>query len=536
MAEQQTYDVLPGTTIGNYRLEQLAGRSKYGPIFLARSLENGNQYLMRFLVPPANLSAEERIVYLGLFQQEASRVALLQHPYILPLLDYGNYQVARGQGERGMPYLVLPNISTRTLRAQLAKYGPPDLLTISRMLDQIVEALEYAHAHAVLHRNLSTDSILLDRRSPAEQGKIASNTMLVADFGIMRMLELSRQDGQTYRLYGSSESVAPEQILGTASKPVDTYTDVYALGAVLYRLLTGHPVFAGQTRDDILQQHVQAPVPAVNVPQFGRDYYLSPGEGADPHTDDVQIRLSSLLAKAMAKDPAYRFQHPGELANAFHELVAPGDTARKAFVVPVPSAQPVQDVLVARPVASIGSIAPIAPPLQRYRLQRRISRRNAIAIGGGTVAVAAIALLLGNHYLSGPTSSTVATTGNAGVATSVPASPSSSRGSTPSATAPAHSGTVIAHTTDVPLNSAKTFPIANSNNPGILVHLSDNRFVAFNSTCTHQGCAVAYSQQDKLLECPCHQAQFDPAKSAAVVQGPAPTPLAAISITVNADG
>ncbi|HLX40000.1 MAG TPA: protein kinase [Ktedonobacteraceae bacterium] len=516
MAEQRTYDALLGVTIGSYRPEQLLGQSKYGPILLARSLENGMPYIMRFLAPPAELAAEARIVYLGLFQQEASRVAMLQHPHILPLHDYGNYH--------GMPYLVLPNYPTRTLRNQLAKYGPPDALTISRMLDQIAAALAFAHQHAVLHRNLSTESILLDRREKLattgqEQHGTASNNILVADFGIMRMLELSRQDGQTYRRYGSSESSAPEQIAGMADRPVDTSTDVYALGAVAYRLLTGNPVFTGKTREDIFLQHVQAPVPPLNTLLAGKLL------ASDP---DVMVRMSSLLAKAMAKDPVHRFQHPEELANAFHTLVAPNDMSRKAFVIAVP--QPVQ------PVQNIPAAIPAAPlmllPRQRQLRRRRINRRTFIAVGGGTVAVAAIAILLGSHYLSGAAGSTVASTGSTGSSTSTPSS-TRGAGSTP---APGHSGTVIAHTTDVPLNSAKTFPIANSSNPGILVHLSDNRFVAFNSTCTHAGCAVAYSQQDKLLECPCHQAAFDPAKSAAVVQGPAPTPLAAIAITVNTDG
>ncbi len=534
MAEQRTYDKLLGVTIGNYRPEQLLGQSKYGPVLLARSLENGNQYIMRFLTPPAELAAEARIVYLGLFQQEASRVALLQYPHILPLLDYGNYH--------GMPYLVQPNIAARTLRAQLAKHGPPDALTISRTLDQVAAALEYAHQQGVLHRNLSTENILLDslpshtlasnRRPPVRQaqGGATDNNILVTDFGIMRMLELSRQDslplpasnGQVYRLYASGESIAPEEVLTSPDKPIDTYTDVYALGAVVYHLLTGHPVFSGsitsppeRVREDILRQHVQAPVPPLDARQLSGS--------------DVQARMNSLLTQAMAKDPAARFRHPGEFADAFHALVAPNDTARTAFAGTMPP--PIQRVPVVEPAASLTPLAPLSA--RRQLRSRRISRRNVI-IGGSTVAVAAITLLLGSHYLSGSSSPTVATNGSTG--TTVPTSPASSPGSGGSTSVPTHTGTVIAHTSDLPLNSAKTFPNSNNPNPGILVHLPDNRFVAFDSTCTHQGCAVAYVAQDKLLECPCHQAEFDPAHNAAVVQGPATTPLAVIHITTNADG
>jgi thiosulfate dehydrogenase (quinone) large subunit len=91
----------------------------------------------------------------------------------------------------------------------------------------------------------------------------------------------------------------------------------------------------------------------------------------------------------------------------------------------------------------------------------------------------------------------------------------------------------IAQVQDVPVNSASTFTIPSNGDPGVLVHLESGKFVAFDATCTHAGCPVDYDQSSKLLLCPCHGAAFDPAQGAAVVQGPADTPLTPVSVTVN---
>jgi Rieske Fe-S protein len=375
--------------------------------------------------------------------------------------------------------------------------GPLGTTLAGHYLDYIASALEYAHLQAVLHRNVTTDCIFIHQ----------DVNLLVADFGVMHLLQAGmRFNGSDTRkvAYGINEasSPAPEQILGQA---VDTFTDVYALGAVLYRMLTGHRAFKGNTLEEIFRLHLQAPVPSLTL-----------------WRNDLPKALNGVIARAMAKEPAQRYLHPGELANAYHQIIAPNDTQRVPFVTNQ-GRDLIQDGGKPRPYISrnVGDKGGMQ--------STPISRRRAlgfIAAGGGVAAAVLAVALFSKNYLGGNTA---------------PASTSSTNSSpanTPIAnqTEATSQGNVLAHSSAIPSNSAQTFPIAGQENPGIIVHLSDGRFVAFDSTCTHAGCAVIYSQQDKLLECPCHSAEFDPAKNATVVQEPATTPLATIKITVNADG
>src|SRR5258708_38416432 len=110
MIKNSTFDKLVGSTLGNYRLEQLIEQNNAELIFLARTAD-GTTNLLRILAEPTGLSSREREDYLERFLYRASEVAALQHPYILPLLDYGV--------EHGMPYLVSPHIPMRSLRARL---------------------------------------------------------------------------------------------------------------------------------------------------------------------------------------------------------------------------------------------------------------------------------------------------------------------------------------------------------------------------------------------------------------------------------
>ncbi len=485
MVERTFLEKFTGATLGNYHLEQLIEQSKWGPVFLASS-RGGTSYIVRFVgnfLQENELNNDAHIVFLGRFQQEANQVATLQHPHILPLLDYGNY--------RSIPYLVYPHISLTSLRSLLTQNVPTDLRSVGRYLDQFASALEYAHQHAMIHRNLSTACIYVQ----------ANRQLTVGEFGLMRMYELSRQDNQqtSTSFSGSSESSSPEQLLG---KPVDAYTDIYAMGAVLYRLLTGHSPFSGKTRDEVTRQHLYAEVPSLKMWREG-----------------LPVELDHIITKAMAKEPMQRYRQPVLFAQAYHRIVAPDEPYS-----PLIGAAPVTPI-------QVQSFAQISASLKSMKIgQKRahMSRRRLItllAAGGGVVVaggVAGIKLLNRNTIVGGTT-----TPNSGGTRSATPAPVKSKVGG---------SGSILVHNVDMPINSAKNFPIADQNNPGVVVHLPNNKFVAFDTTCTHAGCSVKYDPLDSLLKCPCHGAVFNPAQNAAVVQGPAQTPLAPIKITVQADG
>jgi len=290
MLKTISFDKLAGVELGHYRLERYLGQSKIGPTFLAR-VDVATTYLVRFLDSPIYSMARERDVYLDQFQYRARLITTLQHPYILPLLDYGIY--------RGLPYLVSPHIPLRTLRTRVTKYGTLDTFTIGRYLDQIATALDYSHEHAMLHGSLSVDSIFV---------RLDGN-LVVADVGVKSLLEHETGRNQPIEW---SDGCAPEQLLG---KPASPTSDVYALGMVIYYLLTGMAVFEGDTPEALAHQHLYAPLPPLNQVR-----------------GDLPPSLSGVLARALAKDPAQRYSQPGAFANAYHRSGVPTNRMRVPFV------------------------------------------------------------------------------------------------------------------------------------------------------------------------------------------------------------
>ena len=161
---------------------------------------------------------------------------------------------------------------------------------------------------------------------------------------------------------------------------------------------------------------------------------------------------------------------------------------------------------------------------------RQESRRNFVlgSLSGGAVMLVVALVAQALHILPGSNAGASATDGSNTQVTPTLGSPVANETPTSVST-----NGVIAQISSIPVNSSATFTLASNNDPGILVHLNNDQFVAFDATCTHAGCPVDYDPSSQQLVCPCHGASFDPSKAAAVINGPAQTPLTSVHIKVD---
>ncbi len=187
------------------------------------------------------------------------------------------------------------------------------------------------------------------------------------------------------------------------------------------------------------------------------------------------------------------------------------------------------------PELSMPEITNVPPTKQRKRLRiPSTDRRNFLfgMLGGGTAMFA----LLGIFYTLSrrlEPATQPATTGSTSTQLP-PTTPTTASGdTTPAATTTGSGTSTIAQVSAIPRNSAVTFTIPSNNDPGVLVHTQNDKFVAFDATCTHAGCQVSYDPTIQLLACPCHGAQFDPTQQATPIQGPTSTPLAPVAIHID---
>src|SRR6266508_1034844 len=248
-------------------------------VYLAQDLKNHRQVAVKVLRP--ELAA---VIGAGRFLAEIRTTANLQHPHILPLHD---------SGEAGsFLYYVMPFVEGESLRDRLRREKQLPIPDAVRIATEVASALDYAHRHNVIHRDIKPENILLH-----------DGSALVADFGIA--LAVSTAGGgtrmtETGLSLGTPHYMSPEQAMG--ERDITARSDVYALGAVLYEMLTGDPPFTGNTAQAVVARVVtESPRPLV------------------PQRHTIPRHVEAAVLTALEKLPADRFNTAAEFAEALRD-------------------------------------------------------------------------------------------------------------------------------------------------------------------------------------------------------------------------
>ena len=273
-------------TLAHYRLIKILGKGGMSIVFLAQNLENPRDTTAIKILIPSDFSPAE---FQARFRREAQAVHQLHHEHILPVLDYG-------EEEDGLFYMIMPLMAGGTLTQLLASTsGLLPLDEIASYLNQLSSAVDYSNQHGMVHRDIKPSNVLIDEQKD----------VYLADFGIVRLFDNSHLDldgapttlTTTGKIYGTPAYMAPERFKGEPAEPA---TDMYALGVLLYQLVTG-----------------QVPFDADNALALGMKHLNEEPLRPRSLRPDLPEPSEAAILKALAKQPADRFANASALSAAF---------------------------------------------------------------------------------------------------------------------------------------------------------------------------------------------------------------------------
>lgn len=301
--EELVRDNLIGATLGHCVIEELIGEGGMARVYRARQRHLERHVAVKVL--PPYYAADP--AFIKRFKQEAQAMARLAHPNIIIIHDAGE--------EQGHLFILMEYIGGGNLRDQMERQPLPPR-EIVRIVHDVASALDYAHERQIIHRDVKPVNVLLD----------TNGRVVLSDFGVAKMLESSRAVTRTGAGVGTPEYMSPEQCRGAM---VDARSDIYALGVMVYELLTGRTPFEADSYTALAHSHIYEPVP--------------PPSRLNPR---ISPAVQSVVLKALEKDPAERFQKAGEMAFALEQAFAaqaplpPSQRRATSGRVPVPGHAP----------------------------------------------------------------------------------------------------------------------------------------------------------------------------------------------------
>jgi serine/threonine-protein kinase len=288
---------LIGQAIGQYQIIEEIGRGGMAVIYRAEQPTIGRDVAIKFL--RQGLPGQEQNL-LARFFREAQIVANLQHPHILPVYDFGEFN--------GLPYLVMAYMPSGTLADYIEGQGQLRLPETVRLVRQISDALDYAHRRGVIHRDVKPSNILMDEPGNA----------YLADFGLSKALQ--RSDLTASGLIGTPDYIAPDWGQGAETSPS---VDIYALGVTLYQMLAGELPFQSTSPMGVLMAHLNDPIPDLRRKR-----------------SDLPEAVQPVLEIAMAKSADERYATAGSLADALEKAQNAGTPAVSLRIPSPPLVKP----------------------------------------------------------------------------------------------------------------------------------------------------------------------------------------------------
>jgi eukaryotic-like serine/threonine-protein kinase len=332
-------DPLIGRVLADrYRIESLLGRGGMGVVYKVEHVQIGKLMAMKLLHGEL---ARQRAV-LKRFRREAEAASKLSHPNTVQIFDFGRAE--------GLTYLVMEYVDGDDMGQVIKQAGTLDFARAARLCAQVCASVAEAHDHGIVHRDVKPENIMVT------QTRAEPDFIKVLDFGLAKLREGGEQANITVtgagHIVGTPYYMAPEQIRG---EDVDPRTDVYAIGAVLYRALTGKPPYWAPSPMGVLTKHLTEPL-------------VPPSERVDAR---LPAEADAIVMRAMQKDASQRHASATELREELlHYLRAVGEDSGPAFV-----GTSGVTTLGGRPVAARVAPAEVATRSDVDAFQRRLKRR-----------------------------------------------------------------------------------------------------------------------------------------------------------------
>jgi eukaryotic-like serine/threonine-protein kinase len=299
--------VIETTVDGRYQVIARIASGGMGEVYRAHDAVLGREVALKVLHP--QLAGDRGFV--ERFRREARAAALLNHPNIVGVYDWGNTE--------GTYFMIMEFVPGTNLRALLTEYGRLEPAQVLEVTLPVLAALDHAHGHGIVHRDIKPENILIAR----------DGTVKVADFGLARAYADSYVSQAEGTVTGTVQYLAPEQIQG---EPADPRTDLYALGVVMFELLTGKAPFTGETSLSIAYQHLSGSVPAPSEvvpslePDLDRPVLRATAKDRQSRPESARAMREEVLEAAAALPPTRRVAElAAQIPSA--ELAAPDRAA-----------------------------------------------------------------------------------------------------------------------------------------------------------------------------------------------------------------